>query len=486
MDLCLMWFLPLHVLMIACAKESMEKLKAHRVVGYCLQFDALIDLLTVREHLELFACIKGIPSNLVHDTVVGLMDQMNLNDFEHKLAGTLSGGNKRKLSVAIAMIGSPPIIFLDEPSTGMDPVEDVLLERAAASADKGAWERAGLLAEEAVHRIWDRLHQGKWNDVDPQWRQRFAIACELLATSYLHIPADAGNLNNHETAIEILDTGLLMAGPYGRHLHDTMDKIVADVDSSSTTDSTHPAKRTKTSVGVLPPALTPNLTTDNRLCTSLKRVKAPSLLEFKAWYMTQNCPVGSSYLEDNWSQTLMTLHKFIDEHILHPPSHNAPTGYLAQHALFEQIPQLRKDIAVPDYCALSVRGRQDVDADDDDDDVDDVVVNAWFGPPNTISPLHFDPAQNLLCQIVGSKYVRLYASTFSDHLYPVPGYLSNTSQVVVEGDSAQANAVQFPRFLEAPYWEGVLGPGEMLYIPPRCWHYIRSLDVSFSVSFWWD
>ncbi|KAF0692433.1 hypothetical protein As57867_016433, partial [Aphanomyces stellatus] len=48
--------------------------------------------------------------------------QMNLNDFEHKLAHTLSGGNKRKLSVAIAMIGSPPIIFLDEPSTGMDPV----------------------------------------------------------------------------------------------------------------------------------------------------------------------------------------------------------------------------------------------------------------------------------------------------------------------------------------------------------------------------
>ncbi|RHY26670.1 hypothetical protein DYB32_007410 [Aphanomyces invadans] len=99
-----------------------QQLDVRRLIGYCPQFDALIDLLTVREHLELFACIKGIPSNLMHDTVVGLMDQMNLNDFEHKLAGTLSGGNKRKLSVAIAMIGSPPIIFLDEPSTGMDPV----------------------------------------------------------------------------------------------------------------------------------------------------------------------------------------------------------------------------------------------------------------------------------------------------------------------------------------------------------------------------
>lgn len=46
---------------------------------------------------------------------------MDLKKFENILAGTLSGGNKRKLSVAIAMMGNPPIIFLDEPSTGMDP-----------------------------------------------------------------------------------------------------------------------------------------------------------------------------------------------------------------------------------------------------------------------------------------------------------------------------------------------------------------------------
>ncbi|ETW03049.1 hypothetical protein H310_05479 [Aphanomyces invadans] len=99
-----------------------QQLEVRRLIGYCPQFDALIDLLTVREHLELFAAIKGVPKQFVNDTVMKKMDQMNLNDFEHKLAGTLSGGNKRKLSVAIAMIGSPPIIFLDEPSTGMDPV----------------------------------------------------------------------------------------------------------------------------------------------------------------------------------------------------------------------------------------------------------------------------------------------------------------------------------------------------------------------------
>lgn len=54
--------------------------------------------------------------------VEGKLDQLDLRDFENKLAGSLSGGNKRKLSVAMATIGEPPIVFLDEPSTGMDPV----------------------------------------------------------------------------------------------------------------------------------------------------------------------------------------------------------------------------------------------------------------------------------------------------------------------------------------------------------------------------
>ncbi|ETK86251.1 hypothetical protein F441_09243 [Phytophthora nicotianae CJ01A1] len=99
-----------------------EQLEVRRLIGYCPQFDALFELMTVREHLELFARIKGVARADLNNVVKSLMHQMNLDDFENKLAGTLSGGNKRKLSVAIALIGSPPIIFLDEPSTGMDPV----------------------------------------------------------------------------------------------------------------------------------------------------------------------------------------------------------------------------------------------------------------------------------------------------------------------------------------------------------------------------
>ncbi|KAG3115661.1 ABC transporter A family member 1 [Phytophthora idaei] len=99
-----------------------EQLEVRRLIGYCPQFDALFELMTIREHFELFARIKGVARADLNDVVKSLMHQMNLDDYENKLAGTLSGGNKRKLSVAIALIGSPPIIFLDEPSTGMDPV----------------------------------------------------------------------------------------------------------------------------------------------------------------------------------------------------------------------------------------------------------------------------------------------------------------------------------------------------------------------------
>ena len=76
----------------------------------------------MREHLELYARIKGVPEPEVKACVDVKLAEMDLKPFEHKLAGKLSGGNKRKLGVAISLIGDPPIVFLDEPSTGMDPV----------------------------------------------------------------------------------------------------------------------------------------------------------------------------------------------------------------------------------------------------------------------------------------------------------------------------------------------------------------------------
>ena len=77
--------------------------------------------MTVEEHLVFYAKIKGIPANLQNEFVQNSIVDLNLADHRNKPAGTLSGGNKRKLSVAIATLGNPPIILLDEPSAGMDP-----------------------------------------------------------------------------------------------------------------------------------------------------------------------------------------------------------------------------------------------------------------------------------------------------------------------------------------------------------------------------
>ena len=70
----------------------------------------------------MYARIKGIAEKDINRVVDAKISEMGLTEYADRLAGTYSGGNKRKLSVAIAMIGEPSIVFLDEPSTGMDPV----------------------------------------------------------------------------------------------------------------------------------------------------------------------------------------------------------------------------------------------------------------------------------------------------------------------------------------------------------------------------
>lgn len=95
--------------------------EARKLIGYCPQHDAIFPLMTCLEHLRFYATIKGIPVDRRDEVVEDCINQLNLMDHRDKPAGTLSGGNKRKLSVAVAIIGNPPIILLDEPSAGMDP-----------------------------------------------------------------------------------------------------------------------------------------------------------------------------------------------------------------------------------------------------------------------------------------------------------------------------------------------------------------------------
>jgi ABC-type multidrug transport system ATPase subunit len=98
-----------------------ESEAAKQVIGYCPQFDALLDLLTPEEHLNLYASLRDIPLPDTPAVVNGLLAACALESYRNVPSKSLSGGNKRKLSVAVALIGGPKIVFLDEPSAGMDP-----------------------------------------------------------------------------------------------------------------------------------------------------------------------------------------------------------------------------------------------------------------------------------------------------------------------------------------------------------------------------
>lgn len=94
--------------------------RVHENIGYCPQSDAIMPLLTAREHLIFFGRLRGIPEKYVKQASEWAMNRVGLNVFADRISGDFSGGNKRKLSTAIALVGDPRVICLDEPTSGMD------------------------------------------------------------------------------------------------------------------------------------------------------------------------------------------------------------------------------------------------------------------------------------------------------------------------------------------------------------------------------
>ncbi|KAF7716091.1 Uncharacterized protein PECH_006548 [Penicillium ucsense] len=289
--------------------------------------------------------------------------------------------------------------------------------------------------------------------------------------------------------------------------------------------------------------------------------------------------VGRSYTDEEWGQKIMEFGEFLDKYVFqgeldfgkkHPHGTSQPEehgengqgeveiGYLAQHDLLSQVPALRKDIGIPDWCYIDPPGpergtplystmkrqepssasasharssasetaREDApratNSPENDSDEDslmkcpkDPIINTWMGPSWTISPLHHDSYHNVLVQVVGAKYIRLYSPhTPASQIHPrgeewVASHDEKESQPVTDGEPAKrlidmsntskvdvsaielspAEADQWeemwPGFMSAPYVETVLKEGECLYIPLGWWHYVRGLKAGVSVSFWW-
>lgn len=90
-------------------------------IGYCPQFDAMLGELTGEEMLTLMGRLRGINDSSLPASVSKLIHLLGLSECAQRPSSTYSGGNRRKLSTAMALIGEPPLVFLDEPTSGVDP-----------------------------------------------------------------------------------------------------------------------------------------------------------------------------------------------------------------------------------------------------------------------------------------------------------------------------------------------------------------------------
>ncbi|KAF1486182.1 ATP-binding cassette sub-family A member 10, partial [Eudyptula minor novaehollandiae] len=102
--------------------EIGDREEIREMIGICPQFNTQFEVLTVKENLKTFAEIKGIKSKEVEREVQNILELLDISNIQDTQAEKLSGGQKRKLSIGIAMLGNPQVLFLDEPTAGLDPL----------------------------------------------------------------------------------------------------------------------------------------------------------------------------------------------------------------------------------------------------------------------------------------------------------------------------------------------------------------------------
>lgn len=428
-----------------------------------------------------------LPGNLIH-----LLDR---NSVKEKVVGSTV---KRLLQDAYEMVS----IVMDDASLWNDLIRDKVTQATDVLMDLS----------------WEMINTGHWKDVHVDWRSCFGHSSLLSVVTMSYCLTSLNDdelLSELKKMLRILDLGLLMYPELrimcklATIIHRHIPHMVVSVTDQKC------RKRLKSN----------NIVIDSK--HQIRSVQSPEVREFEEKFLKQDVPVvirdsishwpsidetsgrkwslrylravaghrtvpveiGSKYTDSNWSQRLMTINEFIDQFIENSDEGN-PIAYLAQHELFNQISELRSDFSLPDLCTsstsdLCTSSRSSSTSDDGEESP--VDINAWFGPSGTVSPLHTDPKDNLLVQVFGSKYIRLYHKNIpADIIYCHESkLLNNTSQVDVENID-EDKFPNFTKFSSSYMSETILNPGEVLFIPKGFWHFVKSTSTSFSISFWWS
>lgn len=391
------------------------------------------------------------------------------------------------------------------------------INSALDSMSSGNFEASIDLCKIVIDYVWEQLNKGHWKDVAISWRYTYSLISMMKVLSEYAISIEDDSKVTFDQVMKSCDMGLLMGAPVGDNILARLcTTLRVDYENRTLIPKTLECSPVEHRDEPIETCLDEGSASDKGLEVVseklielmqseylMKKVACPTIETFRRDYFATQTPVvitnamdgwpalgcrkwtldyikriagyrtvpielGSKYTDEAWSQKLMTVQEFITKYI-ERRSNETDVGYLAQHQLFNQIPELQNDLVIPDYCYLG--------------DSDDVDINAWFGPKGTVSPLHYDPKHNFLAQVLGEKYIRIYPYSESDKMYPhQTTVLKNTSRVDLENPQV----AQFPQFVDAGYVECVLRSGEMLYMPPMFWHFVKSISVSFSVSFWWE
>ncbi|CAG8625986.1 24426_t:CDS:2 [Cetraspora pellucida] len=380
-----------------------------------------------------------------------------------------------------------------------------------------------LKATSLVDYAVEKLHAYPYKDVPLSWRRLYTDAGLLKSVCEIFLVLNVEDKNSWKQVIRTLDMALVMTGAPGDNRKEMLFNLIEEtekilrkleqIDDQFCIQFTSP-KRTMEDNSIKNIAHKKSKTEMDRVSipiinNPLPKISQPSLVTFAShitsvnptpfiicssisdWPALSTRPwsnldylsniigkerivpveIGAKYTDETWTQKLMNFGEFIEKWVKNSTNDGVDIAYLAQHDLFAQVPRLKDDIVVPDYCFVDTKPFITSIGKDDDSSYGDiqysppqeVIINAWFGPKGTISPMHTDPYHNLLAQVVGQKYIRLYSPSETPKLYSFEqdGLLGNTSQVEVENPDIE----RFPLFSSASYQECILRPSELLYIP---------------------